>query len=323
MASSNIKELENKFKALEFKLELVLKFTKCNINLSFDTCKTLEEFAFIVGLNKEEFENINNLLTSQVNFYKTFKNKSYISPRQYTRIEEDIDVFQALSKEDYENKIFTFAPVLKNIPESCEKIAKIYNIFELYYDKLAIEIRKEKNERLDKETKLLNSYKDNKEEISSIFNDFALLKQELNDNLKQVDNILQFFDKNELMKISIFYNGELWEISEDDKKVVINDDSYINNVCKYENYSILDKFNELLQDKKCEYHDLIVHILKSSPTSSNKIETLQKFYKEMEIYNKNEYIEKNEITSFRDTIITHIAICDDILTSFQEYIKSI
>lgn len=323
MAPNNLKSLEEKIKVLEFKLELVLKFTKCNINLSLNNCKTMDELAFITGLNKDEYNKINDLLSSQINFFKSFKHSNYVSPRQFPRIEDDIDVFQAFSKEDYENKILETAPVLKEHPMICEKIAQINDIHDLYYGPLAIEIRKEKNERLDKETKLLNSYKDNKNEIDGIFNEFSLLKDELNNNLKQSNDILEFFEKNELAKISIFYNGELWEISEDDKKVVINENSYIHNVCKFENKIILDKIDNILKDKKCEYHDLIVHILKSSPTSSKKIEDLQNFYKEMEIYNKNEYIEKNELFAFKEKIAIHINICEEILSNYQEYINNI
>lgn len=323
MASNNLKYLEDKLKVLEFKLELVLKFTKCNINLNLDTCKSMDEFAFITGLNKEEFEKLNNLLATQINFYKSFRHSTYASPRQYTRFEEDIDVFQALSKEDFEHEIFTIAPKLKDFPKVCERIAYINDIYEMYYDKLASDIRREKNERLDKETKLLNSYKDNKEEVDNLFKEIKALDQELKNNLKQVEKIINFFIENELMKISIFYNGELWEISEDDKKVVINENSYIHNVCKYEKNMILDKINQILQDKKCEYHDLIVHILKSSPTNSKKIEDLQRFYKEMETYNKNEYIDKNELEAFKEKIINHIKISEEILNSYNEYINNI
>jgi len=323
MASNNLKNLEEKLKVLEFKLELILKFTKCNINLNLDTCKSIDEFAFITGLNKVEFEKLNELLTTQINFYKSFRHSSYASPRQYTRFEEDIDVFQALSKEEFEEQIFTIAPKLKEYSNVCERIAHINDIYEMYYDKLALDIRREKNERLDKETKLLNSYKDNKEEIDNLFIEMKALDQELKNNLKQVDNILDFFTENELMKISIFYNSELWEISEDDKKVVINEDSYIHNVCKYEKNMILDKINLILQDKKCEYHDLIVHILKSSPTNSKKIDDLRHFYKEMEAYNKNEYIDKNELLVFKEKINNHIKISEEILNSYNEYISNI
>ena len=315
--------LEDKLKVLDFKLELILQFTKCNINLNLDSCKTMEELAFITGLNKDEFTRINELLLTQIHFYKSSKNSSYMSPRQVTRIEEDADVFQALSKEEYENNILTIAPGLKKQSNVLVKIAQINGIWEMYYDQLAIDIRRAKNERLDKEAKLLNSYKDNKAAINEWFSNMELLKQEYQNNIDQTDKIITFFNDNELEKISIFYNGELWEISEDDKKVVINDNSYINNICKYEYNDVLDKTTEILKDKKCEYHDLFVHILKSSPTSSKKIEDLQAFYKEMESYNKNEYIIKTEIIAFRDKIITHKAIVDEILTSYNDYVSSL
>jgi hypothetical protein len=315
--------LEDKLKVLDFKLELILQFTKCNINLNLDSCKTMEELAFITGLNKDEFTRINELLLTQIHFYKSSKNSSYMSPRQVTRIEEDADVFQALSKEEYENNILTIAPGLKKQSNVLVKIAQINGIWEMYYDQLAIDIRRAKNERLDKEAKLLNSYKDNKAIIEQLFSEMELLNQEYKNNIKQADKIISFFKDNELVKISIFYNGELWEISEDDKKVVINDNSYINNICKYEYSEVLDKTAEILKDKKCEYHDLFVHILKSSPTSSKKIEDLQAFYKEMDNYNKNEYIIKEEIIAFRDRIITHKTIVNEILTSYNEYVSSL
>ena len=246
-----------------------------------------------------------------------------MSHRQVTRIEEDADVFQALSKDEYEHEILTIAPRLKGQSDVLEKIAQINGIWEMYYDQLAIDIRRAKNERLDKEAKLLNSYKDNKAIIEQLFSEMELLNQEYKNNIKQADKIISFFKDNELVKISIFYNGELWEISEDDKKVVINDNSYINNICKYEYNDVLDKTAEILKDKKCEYHDLFVHILKSSPTSSKKIEDLQAFYKEMDNYNKNEYIIKEEIIAFRDRIITHKTIVNEILTSYNDYVSSL
>ncbi len=326
MNVDKVKELEDKLEVLDFKIELLLRHTKTDINLTLESCKTMDDFAYVVGLKRDEFDKINDLLTSQIKFYKSFKgtsNNSYISPRQYTKIDDDINVFMAFSKEEFEENIGKCSPKLSGNSQLCEKIAKINGIHELYYDKLAIDIRKEKNERLDKETKLLNNYKDNKEVIDNLFNELTSFKKELINNLNHVNSIIGFFNENELIRISIFYNGELWDKSEDDKRVVINENSYIHNVCKLENNPILDKFTEIIKDKKLEYHDLFVYLLKSGPTSSSKIEALQTFYKSLKKYNENEYIEKTDMIDLFNHFNANIAIVDEILNTYHDYIKTV
>lgn len=320
-----IKELEDKLAILDFKIELMLKLTKQDLNLTIENCKNIDEFAYVVGLKKDEYEKLNELLASQINFYQSYRHNSspYFGARQYPKLEDDLNVFLALSKEEYEESIWKIVPKLDGDKETCAKLAKIMGISEMYYDNLAVEIRKAKISRLDKEAKMLHSYLDNKDEIDNIVQDMKLIKQEFTDNIKQVDTIIDFFEQNELMKISIFYNGELWDFSEDDKKVVINENSYIHNVCTADKFLVLDKITNILKDNKCEYHDLFVHLLKSGPNSSKKIEQLQTFYKTMEIYNKNEYIIKTELIDFKQKLQEHLNLIEEIILSFDDYINKI
>lgn len=323
MTLENMEKLEERLSILEFKLELVLQLTNSNIDLSLENCKTMIEFAFVLDLKKDQFNAINELLSTQIKFYQTYKQQSYVSPRQYPKFEQDIDVFSALSKEEYETAIWKCIPKLHNNTQICQKIAKINGIQEMYYDQLATEIKKTKHERLDKETKLKETYKENKKEVANIYNDVNSLQLELKENLKKSDDIIEFFNKNELVKISLFYNGELWDRSNDDKRVVINEDTYIHNVCKTENNGVLDKISQILKDKSNQTRELIIYLLNSGPTSSRKIESLQAFYKELEVYNKKEYVQLDEIISLKEKLQSNLKIVDEILDSYNEYIKSI
>jgi len=318
-----VKMLEERISVLDFKLELVLKLTKNDMNMTLEDCKTMIEFAFVTSLNKDEFVFINRLLTTQINFYQSANQKSYVSSRQYPKLEQDIDVFIALSKDEYESELTKHVPKLSNIKGAFEKLAKINGITEMYYGELATEIRKTKNEKLDKEAKLFNLYNQNKDMVDNLYNDINLMNQELQLNFEKVNSIIKFFQENELVKISDFYNGELWDKSNDDKRVVVNEESYIHNVCKTENKNVLDTVTEILKDKKVEYKDLIIHLLKSSPTNSKKIESLQDFYKLMEDYNKKEYVQLDELISLKDKIQATVIIVDEISNTYQEYVNSL
>lgn len=323
MTLESIKKLEERINILDFKLELVLKLTKNDSNLTLEDCKTMFDFAFVMNLQKVEFVAIKDLLSTQINFFKGYKQNVYISPRQYPKFEEDLDVFAALSTEEFENEIWKRVPKYDNNKDICKKIAKINGIYDLYYDQLATDIKKAKHERLDKETKLLYCYKENKELIDNLYNDIKAMNQVLQTNLKKVDSIIEFFDKNSLIKISIFYNGELWDRDNDDKQVVINEDTCIHNVCTTDRREILGQISEILKDKEYEYRDLLIYLLVSGPTSSKKIESLQALYSTIDEYNKNEYVQKDEIISLKEKLETNLKIVDDILSSYHNYTNNL
>ncbi len=323
MTIENVKKIEERINVLEFKLELVLKLTKNDLDLTLETCKTMTEFAFVMGLQKTEFVAINEILSTQINFFKGYKQNVYISPRQYPKFEEELDVFTALSTEEFENEIWKILSKYEGNKDVCKKIAKINGIYDMYYDQLALDIKNAKHERLDKETKLLVSYQENKEQVDNLFNEVKLMQQILQSNLQKTDSIIDFFDKNSLIKISIFYNGELWDRDNDDKQVVINEDTYIHNVCSTDKREILNQISELLKDKKHEYKDLLVYLLASGPTSSKKIENLQDLYNTMDVYNKNEYVQKDEIIILKQKIETNLKIADEILAAYQDYKSNI
>ncbi len=281
------------------------------------------ELAFVMNLKKDEFIAINEMLLSQISFYQVLKQNSYSSPRQYSKFEQDLDVFSALSLEEFENKIWKCIPKLEGNKNICEKIAKINGIYEMFYDQLATEIRKTKNERLDKETKLLNSYKQNKVQVDNLYNDVNSLKEEFQSNLKQVESIIEFFNKNDLAKISIFYNGELWDKTDDNKQVVINEDTCIHNVCKTDNREVLEEITKILKDKENEYRELLIYLLKSGPTSSKIVENLQAFYKLMDEYNKNEYVSLDEVITLKEKIENMVKIVSDLLIAYHEYIDNL
>ncbi len=321
--TDTLKKLEERISILEFKLELLVKLTKNDLNKSLDECRTMNELAFVMNLKKEEFEAINEKLSSQIKFLESINQKTYLGPRQLPKIEKDVDVFVVFSKEEFEKTVFDCIPKLKGNTQICKKIAKINDIYDLYYDELAKEIKKTKLERLDKEAKLSNLYHEYKEDITKIYDKLNLMHQEFNHNVKNVEEIIHFFHENELIKISLFYNGELWEKGEDDKRVVINEDSYIHHVCQIETREVLDSISEALKDSKCPYKELLIHLLNSGTKSSLKIGKLQTFYKTLDEYNKNEYVSLEDMNHLKEELKKHIPIVEELLKSYQEFIQGL
>lgn len=317
-----MKNLEEKMNLLEFKLELLLRLSYKEFPTSFEECKSLYELAFTLNLSKEQFANIETILASQIDFYKSIRQKSYLGPRQLPKIDDDVDVFLALSKEEFENVIWDNIPNLNHNETICIKIAKLSGIYEIYYEELAQEIKGIKFERLDKENKLLNIYNEYQKYLKNNYQDLYVLKEEFHFNIMRVNEIINFFDQNELQKISIFYNGELWEKAEDDKHVVINEESYIQNVCKIEKNQILDEISELLKGK-CPYKELLIYLLKSGTKSSMKIDQLKTFYQNLEVYNKNEYVDLVEMKKLHEELEKHLKKVDELLTNYEEYLESI
>lgn len=323
MTDNMVDILEERVSILEFKLELMLKITKNDFVLTLENCKTMDEFAFVNNLKKSEYEAIIALLSKQISFYQSFNKQPYMSPRQYFKSDLETNILDALSKDEFENEIWSIVPKFKGNQDICKLIAKINGITEMYYDDLALEIKKAQFAKLDKETKLKTSYKENKDEVDNLYNEVDLLKQELKANLIQAGAIIHFFEENDLKKISIFYNGELWDRSNDDKQVVINEDTYIHNVCETKKENVLADISNILLQKEHPFKDLLVFLLKSSNKSSKKIEGLQEFYKLMTAYNKNEHVQIDEVVTLKEKIESNIKVVDEILNGYNEYVSSL
>jgi len=320
MSEELYKKMEERISSLEFKQELLLKILKKYTNNGVATdVKTMEEFAYINHLSKEGYDQLNQSLVKQIEVFQVYKQQPYLFPRQQFS-DLNLIVLEAFSKDEYEQLVWSCMPHLKGNQKVCETVAKINGIYDLYYDMLASEIQKFKHAKMDKEKKLRLLYTTHKEEVDNLYHEIELVNNEFQLNIEKINQIISFFEEKGLRQISLFYNGELWDKNDDEKQVVINNESYIHNVCVTTKHGIIRRIDDIINSKTIEYKDLIVSLMKSSV--AKKMADLNTLYKTMNEANTSKQVIFTELITLKEKIQSQMPIVNDLITTYKEYINT-
>lgn len=288
--SNLLEEINKRFDNLEFRQELGFKKSSKR-NSFYQSSDHLDDIAFDYHLNKEQYQDLQNYLyklTTTTHIFNLYNLKSLKS---------------LVTKEQFEDKIFKIVPDQQGNDEFIHKVARVANIYELLYGRLANQVKNQLNNNQTIEKSVKEIVVNNQEHTT--YQMIQSLKQEMNSNISLSNDIVDFLEEQSIVELVRDNEEEVLVRSNQnqEKKVLIEDYEILGKKFNVKEQYTLQLIQRQLRGSNTQDRQLINYLLSTEQgIASQHVMNFERLYKQMENLNSQTTVTLEQLSNLNEQL---------------------